>query len=248
MKESKIKQVLEDLRNDDYYYGKEGKKFLSNSDIKQLLRNPEKFQQPWGDSSNFLHGKYVHVSILEPEKVKDFKIIDSSTRSTKKYKEESGGVMCLLENEMEHLNFLVDRLKKNDVSRGLLIEGEDIEYEVPGIKKLGSQWWKGKADVINRDRNFIIDIKTTADINKFKWNAKNYNYDSQAYIYSTIFGMDFLFVVIDKNTAEVRLFECDDSFIQGGALKVELAEQAYEKWILPENVDFNQRVEFDTLF
>ena len=38
--------------------------------------------------------------------------------------------------------------------------------------------WKGKADIINHDDKLVVDIKTTADINKFKSSAYRYNYDS----------------------------------------------------------------------
>ena len=34
------KQILKKLRNDEDYYGKFGKKYLSNSDIYYLLNNP----------------------------------------------------------------------------------------------------------------------------------------------------------------------------------------------------------------
>ena len=34
------KKVLEKLKEDEHYYGKFGKQFLSNSDISTLLTNP----------------------------------------------------------------------------------------------------------------------------------------------------------------------------------------------------------------
>ena len=242
-----LQQVIEDLRDDNNYYGDYGKKYLSNSDIKMLLRCPENFQKPWGDSTNFLHGKYVHTAILEPEKLGNFPIIDSSTRSTKKYKEEADGELCLLQCEMEGLDAMINRIKNNKMCKDLIF-GESCIYEQPGVKELEGEWWKGKADVINKDRGFIIDLKTSADIKKFKWNAKNYNYDSQAYIYSQIFNLDFLFIVIDKSTLQLGMYECDDSFYESGREKVAMAVEAYNKWIKNPDADFDQRIEFDTLF
>ena len=41
-------------------------------------------------------GGYFHTAILEPDKLEKFKIIKSTTRNTKQYKEMSGGEICLL--------------------------------------------------------------------------------------------------------------------------------------------------------
>ena len=85
------KDILSKLENDDNYYGKFGRQFLSNSDIKTLLSGkPEDLYKPTEKTSAMLIGGYFHTVILEPEKVKSFNIIESSTRNTKKYKD------CLL--------------------------------------------------------------------------------------------------------------------------------------------------------
>ena len=61
-----------------------------------------------------------------------------------------------------------------------LIKAEENIYEEPAIGKVKGLMWKGKADIVASD--CLIDLKTTSDINKFKWSARDYNYDSQAYI------------------------------------------------------------------
>ena len=58
-----------------------------------------------------------------------------------------------------------------------------LNTKQPEITELEGQMWKGKADIVNHDEKLIIDLKTTADITKFKYSASKYNYDSQAYIY-----------------------------------------------------------------
>jgi hypothetical protein len=83
------KQAIEKLRNDELYYGDYGKKFLSNSDISTLFNNPLALGQPSTETSAFLVGKYFHTAILEPDKLKSFKVIKSTTRNTKVYKEMS---------------------------------------------------------------------------------------------------------------------------------------------------------------
>ena len=83
---------------------------------------------------------------------------------------------------------------QNTVCRDL-IRGANVEYEQPSITELFGNKWKGKADIVNHDDKVIVDLKTTADINKFKSSAYRYNYDSQAYIYQQLFGYEFIFIV-----------------------------------------------------
>ena len=103
------KQAIEKLRNDELYYGDYGKKFLSNSDIGTLFNNPLALGQPSTETSAFLVGKYFHTAILEPDKLKSFKIIKSSTRNTKVYKEMSGGELCLLEKEVDMIEAMTSK-------------------------------------------------------------------------------------------------------------------------------------------
>ena len=100
--------------------------------------------------------------------------------------------------------------------------------------------WKGKADIVNHNDKLVIDLKTTADINKFKWSASKYNYDSQAYIYSKLFGYDMLFIVIDKNTHQLGMFDCSPEFYASGKDKVDRAEKAYELFYKSEGFDPKQ--------
>ena len=81
------KEIIERLRDDDDYYGEFGQQFLSNSNIRTLLTNPADLRTPTPDNPNFKIGGYFHTMILEPDKLKSFKIVDATSRNTKKYKE-----------------------------------------------------------------------------------------------------------------------------------------------------------------
>ena len=236
MKES---DVLKKLEIDEYYYGDFGKKYLSNSDISTLLTNPLALGQPSKPSPAFLVGGYFHTAILEPEKLKKFKIIEASTRNTKAYKEISGGELCLLQSEVDMIELMTDKVLANNICKDL-IRGINIDYEKPGITELEGQMWKGKADIVNHDEKLIIDLKTTADINKFKWSASKYNYDSQAYIYSKLFGYEFIFIVIDKNNHQIGLFDCSPQFYERGADKVARAAEQYKLFYQSEDFDPQQ--------
>ena len=102
--------------------------------------------------------------------------------------------------------------------------------------------WKGKADIINHNEKLVIDLKTTADITKFKWSASKYNYDSQAYIYSELFGYEMIFIVIDKNTQQLGIFDCSPEFYAKGRDKVQRAVDAYR--LFYKNKDFDPKQYF----
>ena len=231
-------KILTRLRNDEDYYGDFGKKYLSNSDIYYLLNNPLKFQQQHEPSTAFLVGGYFHTCILEPNKVEKFKIIQSTTRNTKHYKEMSGGELCLLQHEVDQILLMRDKMMENKICNDLM-EG-NCDYEEPNIIELEGLTWKGKADIVNHDEKLIIDLKTTSDIHKFQRSARRFNYDSQAYIYSTMFGYEMLFIVIDKNTHQIGMFDCSTGFYEAGKDKVSKAVEAYDLFYKTEDFDPKQ--------
>jgi hypothetical protein len=233
------KKVLEQLKSDENYYGEFGKQFLSNSDIKTLLTNPLALGIQSKPSPAFLVGGYFHTAILEPDKLKKYKVIESSTRNTKAYKEMSGGELCLLQKEVDQIELMTQKILENDVCRGL-IRGIDVEYEKPGLAELEGALWKGKADIVNHDEKLIIDLKTTKDINSFKWSANRFNYDSQAYIYSKLFGYEFVFIVIDKETHQIAVMDCSPDFYSSGADKVKRAVEAYDLFYKTEGFEPSQ--------
>ena len=233
------KEVLKALEDDSNYYGDFGKKYLSNSDISTLLTNPLALGKGLAPRPAFLVGGYFHTAILEPEKLKNFKIVEATTRNTKAYKEISGGEICLLQHEVDQIELMTEKMLSNEVCRDLIRSGS-VEYEKPEITELEGQMWKGKADIVNHDEKLIIDLKTTADITKFKYSASKYNYDSQAYIYSKLFGYEMLFIVIDKNTHQIGIFDCSPQFYERGKDKVERAVQAYELFYKSEGFDPKQ--------
>jgi hypothetical protein len=120
------------------------------------------------------------------------------------------------------------------------IHADNNEFEVPGVAQLCDNWWKGKADIINHDEKLVIDLKTTNDIMAFSRSAWKYNYDSQAYIYSKLFGYEMLFIVIDKNTHQIGLFDCSPDFLERGLDKVRKATEAYELFYKTKDFDASQ--------
>ena len=241
------KKIIEKLRQDEHYYGKFGKQFLSNSDIHILLKNPRLLKENKPKTSAMVIGGYFHTAILEPDKLEQFKIIKSTTRNTKQYKEMSGGEICLLQHEVDKIELMREAVMDNKICRELIEGLGTVEYEVPGVTEIFGNKWKGKADIVNHDERLIIDLKTTSDIDKFKWSASKFNYDSQAYIYSNLFGYEMLFMVIDKETLQIGLFDCSPDFYSSGEDKVRKATDAYELFYKTDDFDSKQYLITKTL-
>ena len=236
-------KVLQKLKIDEHYYGEFGNQYLSNSNISTLMNNPLELGTPSKPNPNFLVGGYFHTAILEPEKLASFKIVEATSRNTKAYKEITGGEMCLLQSEADNVNLMTDKLMANDICRDLIkgahasTVGIEIEYEQPMIKEIEGVMWKGKADIINHDEKLVIDLKTTGDIDRFQWSAKKFNYDSQAYIYSQLFGYEMLFIVIDKKTHQIGMFDCSPKFYESGKDKVIKAVEVYDLFYKTDDFD-----------
>lgn len=230
-------EIIDILKNDKEYYSGIGRQYLSNSDISTLLENPSSFGKPREDNKSFAEGRYFHQLLIEPDKADGIHFVDAGTRTTKEYKNycETHNIdFCLLKKEKDEIKRLASVMKSN-ISFYEEIYREGNVYEQPGVAMIKGLMWKGKADILTDD--CIIDLKTTGDINKFKYSAKSYNYDSQCYIYQTLFGRPLVFFVIDKNTSQLGMFKPTESFIRGGEQKVERAVEIYNKFFSPDKTE-----------
>jgi hypothetical protein len=222
--------IIETLRNDAEYYTGIGKNYLSNSDIGILLSNPQDFGKIREDNKAFADGRYFHQLLIEPEKAKLMNFVDASSRNTNLYKDyiaAMGMDFCMLKKEGEEIRSLASKMTSNINFYDEIYRDGNV-FEQPAIGEIQGMMWKGKADIVTEDS--IIDLKTTGDIQKFKWSAKAYNYDSQCYIYQTLFGKPLVFYVIDKSTHQLGIFRPTENFIKGGELKVARAIEIFKKY------------------
>ena len=231
--ETKVtKKVINLLKSDTEYYTGIGKQFLSNSDIGTLLKNPQQFGIPQPDNKNFIMGRYFHCKMLEPEKLEDYLIAQVSSRNTKAYKEFCAEHLipyAMLQPEKEMVDGWCETMLGN-MDFYDLIQDSSNKYEVPSVKNIGEYeggaLWKGKAAIVHKD--YVIDLKTSGDITKFKNSVYNYNYDSQGYIYRELFGKPILFLVIDKSTHVLGMYELSEETYERGKYKVEQALEVYK--------------------
>jgi hypothetical protein len=225
-----MKDIIDKLRDDEEYYRGVGKNYLSNSDISSLLGNKNMFKKDKEDNKNFLVGRFFHQLLLEPEKAKDITFVDCKSRNTKMYKEfliDNELDMVMLKDEYDNTMSLASHMKKNiNIFNEIYADGN--QFEVPMVAEVNGHMWKGKADIVTNTK--LIDLKTTSNIRDFRWSAKKYNYDSQCYIYQELFGKPLEFIVIDKTTMEMGVFEPSSDFLLSGERKVDDAIDVYNRF------------------
>jgi hypothetical protein len=235
--------ILAEMLNDDFYYGYLGKNALSASSLKTLIKSPKTFhyvrKYGSGETQALRDGRLFHTMVLEPHKIEDMVFIDG-TKATKLYKEavaeHKRDVYTMSEkNEAERL---ADALLKNHEAMGLISKSE---FEVPAIEMIDGLPFRAKADILKP--NMIVDLKTTTDIGSFKYSAYKYGYDLQAYLYSLMFNVDeFVFLVIDKGSTDIGIFECSEEFLESGKQKLQQGIDNYEYFFQSEGIDLHDYV------
>ena len=228
-------ELLKRMLDDDFYYGELNTLALSSSSLKQLLSSPKTYNYSlkYGseESSALRAGALFHWAILEPEKFASQKFVEVQSRNTKKFreaKEEFGKVFTAKERgEAERL---VDAFYRNEHAKELITKAD---FEIPAIDNVLGMPFRGKADVLATDR--IVDLKTTTDIKGFSYSANKYGYDVQCYLYCNLFKKefkDFHFLVLDKGSLDIGIFNCSEEFYYRGEEKVEKALDLYNKFFI----------------
>ena len=206
------KEIIKNLRDDKKYYGDYGKKWLSNSDVYKLLHDEEQYGCKTKVTDKMIRGSYFHTLCLEPKKKDTYLVWDQATRG-KAYKEflVDNGLdpeydIAITSREVEQVEeqaeWFLDKNnpKTNDNTIGNktvyeYITDKKAKTELPGIEKIFNVEFKGKADLISND--IILDYKTTDNVKRFPQAVKfDSSYDTQAFIYQSIFKLPLVFIAI----------------------------------------------------
>lgn len=237
-------EILTQMYNDEFYYGHLGKNALSSSSLKTLLKSPKTYRNilnygdPNSDSPALAAGKLVHWMILESHKIDKLHFVDATTKNTKVYKEAKAKYgEVFLTKEKNAAERLTDAVLRNEAALKLL---NNSEFEVPEIQMIDGLAFRGKADIIQGDT--IIDLKTTQDLNSFKYSCDKYSYELQAWLYLKLFDKKkFTFLVIDKASTDIGIFETTEEFLARGENKFKQAVDNY-KYFFEQDNDLDQYV------
>jgi|TARA_R100001463_G_scaffold69904_1_gene123386 hypothetical protein len=234
-------KLIDKMYNDDFYYGELNHLALSSSSIKLLLSSPKtyKFVLKYGnaESQALRDGWLFHTCILEPDLFEKQIFVDVQSKNSKAYrlaKEEHSKVFTIKEkNDAEKL---ADAFLRNETALRMI---NDSIFEQPMIKTIDGYPFRGKADVLGK--TLICDLKTTTKIKNFSKSADIYSYDVQCYLYCNLFDRhykDFKFVVIDKGSLDIGVWDCSEEFYLRGQEKVKKALEIFETYFI-DGVDID---------
>ena len=229
-------ELLKRMEDDTFYYGELNTLALSSSSLKQLLSSPKTYnfslKYGGGDSQALRDGWLFHTAILEPEVFAAQTFIDVQSKNTKKFRDaKAENPRVFTAKERSDADRLVDAFFRNEHAKELITKAE---FEIPAIDNVLGFPFRGKADVLATNR--IVDLKTTASsIKDFSYSAQKYSYDVQCYLYCNLFKKDFksfYFLVLDKKSLDIGIFNCSEEFYFRGEEKVEKALDLYNKFFI----------------
>lgn len=243
------------MLDDDFYYGYLGKAALSSSSAKDLVDSPKTYYnyREYGgeETPALLKGRMLHHMVLEPERYNDiYEVVPVQSRAAKSFKEHAAesDKTCVTLKEQNDTERLADALSKN---KHVMAHLRGAKTEIPKIGLIDGIPFRCKADILVPDYG-IFDLKTTSDLRAFRYSAKKYKYNMQSYIYCTLFGLPydtFKFIVIDKASCDIGIYDLDDSFFKSGEILLETAIQNWRDFFGPEATEeVHEYVIKETLF
>ena len=206
-------------------------------------------------------GSLYDAMLLEPETVEDtFFVVDDTEivkelegkyknpRASKQYKEwkasqDSGGKSYVSD---EDWRMAVDMIKRLDASEVVDPEtGELIPVRsfLKGTPQVEFNTWiedvpvRGFYDVLGD--GFVTDSKSTRSISGFRYDVKSFDYDIQAYIYSTVSNTDTFYWVAQGKTKPYlcAVYKASPQIIESGKRKFWSAVDNINRWLRDPDKD-----------
>jgi hypothetical protein len=211
--------------DDQEYYADNS--YVTNSMLSKLSKGPEHLQHYLNggveESSALNFGKAFHLYILEKDKFdSEVAVFNGKTRRGKEwdaFNEANVGKIIISSKE----DFKIREMGESLFSKGAikeLLNHKGNTCEQVAIGKIHDTFCKGKADIVNKGRGWVIDLKTTQSVNPkdFRRSCYKYGYHRQAYFYKELFNAEtFVFICVEKEPPyAVGLYYTSDEFIEQG--------------------------------
>jgi hypothetical protein len=238
-----MNKPLVECTNNEYH---ENRTHLSSSNLKQILTNIEKFHQEWvlgvklrEQRDVFDIGSLTHSLILEPDLVEEQYAFYTGLRRAgnayNAFKEANPGKTVLTVAQKLKTEKYVEAYKARHEAVNML-QGGVPEHTMTG-RILGVDV-KARADYINIDAGYIVDVKTTdapSDIDAFRFTKDQYMYDLSAALYCDIAKecykkpFQFFFIVISKSDLICDIYKVSEETMIEGRNRVIQAIQKYKR-------------------
>lgn len=226
--------IVTTLTNDQY----RAQRGYSKSDLDLVHRSPALLEwarnAPRSASATADIGTATHAALLEPELfAEQYRQAPSFDKRTKAGKEGAeafeasmagSGKVLLSSDDYELVTAMRDSVLAHPVARDLLtspgVSEASIFWELDGLKL------KCRPDRMVDDRHILVDLKTTASIDKFAMSVEDFRYHIQAALYSdgalalTGHQHRFIFVVVEKvltfGRHRVEVVELEPEWVEAG--------------------------------
>lgn len=124
---------------------------------------------------------------------------------------------------------MIIRLEKTGLKQKYLTGKVQVEFneEIDGVPV------RGFLDCLQDNNEFIVDSKSARSIAKFRYDIKSWDYDIQAYIYTTVFGIkDYYWVAQEKTYPYYpALVKCSEETLFSGEMKFKEAVSNIKRWL-----------------
>ncbi len=181
------------------------RKYLSSSVLKTILKSLDEYREQYLEGQKkehsertlaaFAEGSYFHSRLLEPELVDQEYAIFPGWRKQGQafddFKVANEGKVILSLPQVERVNNLIAAFNRNSLAKEMLSGGfseftlTTILYNVP---------IKVRADYVNLDKGYIIDLKTTgsgSDLDSVKQTCEDFSYALSGSLYADCFEQHF---------------------------------------------------------
>lgn len=169
---------------------------ISSSDLNLLIRAPALYKHVVidghrrGSTKSLEEGSAVHAAVLEPEVFRDLYVIEPKTnkrtlfgkKEIEDFKSQHKGKITV--DADDHARFLeISKVVRANKEADDLLRGCEFEKSFFWKQKDFSLHSKARADAINLDGNYVVDLKTTRDAKNFLHSIEEYGYHRQAAYY-----------------------------------------------------------------
>jgi len=180
-------------------------------------------------------GTAVHIHILEPHKkhliknLSDFGHDDRKKwQAIKKLEAENPGALFFSAKESEAIQKMVTSVKLHEKALRLYASGTWNEVSMFWRDPVHGYDCKGRADTINFEEGYVVDLKTTKDAKGFMRECVDFGYHIQAAFYlrgiKAITGKDFkwYWVAVDTNSPHFcYVYEASATTLEVGEIQVD---------------------------
>lgn len=219
--------------------------YLSSSMLKLILKSPEEFYNKWfgpqqadAEKDVFTEGSFVHTLLLEPQKVMtDYAVFEGLRKQGKAwecFKQDNPGKVLLSAPQVRRCEELAQAALVMPVAMKLLTGGLPEHTMTSAI--LDSPV-KARADYINIEAGYIVDVKTTSmpsDVDIFRMTVEQYMYQLSAALYCGIAAssyhkpFDFYFIVLSKTDKQCHVYKASPLTLAAGHAMVNEAIVKYK--------------------